>query len=280
MRKFLKICTFVLIFMFLFSACEVKRGSLTVAILKVLDFDADTVFHVDSTPMEASPSYSLWWKDDATITVLAGTYYVGGKYLKLLGDTDWSWDLDTGTEQTSTWYYLYTYDNSGTPDHVASATPPTKRYNTGLSGSTYDVNQYLGAFYNNSSGHIDAFYMTGNKFVYTFEEGSDSHTGDANWTQIGLEVPASAIFATIKFYCIAGGVEYRDRVYYSIDGGTSTYMTQTCRHTDETANDVSDLSGDMVFDTPMPTAGAGWIKTDDNGFTVYVKTLGWIDKWL
>jgi hypothetical protein len=76
--------------------------------------------------------------------------------------------LDTGSEASSTWYYLYAVPDAtnGGFTVVASDNPPPS-INVGPTG--YTVYKYLGAFYNKSDSNIRQFIQSGKEFRYTGE---------------------------------------------------------------------------------------------------------------
>lgn len=72
--------------------------------------------------------------------------------------------LDTGTEASNTWYYLYLVPSTGSPTTLAvrgSTTSPTVGAPTGYTNYTY-----IGAVRNNSSSDLVVFFNTYNRFDY------------------------------------------------------------------------------------------------------------------
>ena len=164
--------------------------------------------HYEDPPiaMYDAPKVAMVWKDAATITLQAGIYFVNQRALSLAVDTDWSWTMDDGGagDVASTWYYLYVYDNSGTPAFVASATAPTAKFNTGLSGATYDTNTYLGAFYNDAGQDIVSFAHIGGVFYLsgaTTGAFQVTHTGNTNITAKTINVPPTAVMYKARLTC-------------------------------------------------------------------------------
>jgi hypothetical protein len=212
-----------------------------------------------------SPSVTMVWKDSAKITVQAGDYYCGNAWLNLATDMDWAWTLDTGSSEASTWYYLYLANVAGTATPVSSKTAPTALINTSLSGTTYDVNIYLGAFYTDSGKYILRFCHCGNRFLWLTEAPGLSHTGDTNFTSKTALIPTTAIIA---LGWLSGNTAL---VQVNIsDNGTNT-----------TKHVLASAYGTQVWvEQGITTPQTLYLKTNDATKYVYFYQGGWIDKWL
>jgi hypothetical protein len=216
------------------------------------------VFHIQ-------PSVTMVWKDVATITIQKGDYYCGDAWLNLAQDTDWSWVLDTGVETISTWYYLYAYNDSGRVGIIVSATAPTSRLNTVLSGTTYNYNVYLGAFYNNNVGDIFAFNHCGDKFLFTVARNTQT-TNNAAYQAKPILVPATTNLAIVKLrHITAAG--------YSVLSADGIFEYGVVY--EATAGD----STSVQYIVPIVTTATMYIKIITGG-VAQLETFGWIDKFL
>ena len=225
---------------------------------------------------QISPPVSLVWKDAATITVQAGKYYVGGKVynqaasqdITLAGAGAPDYGLDTGSEANSTWYYIYAvdYQDTGTLGYVYSTTAPTARFDTDLSGTDYDTNTYLGPVYNDSSGDFERFTHCGNQFkLHDHTDYYITHTGDTNYSEETLTVPATALM-------VGGDI--------SIIGGTAV-VTLSADGTNAVANNNSaGVTDPLTVVVPIITAQKMYISTTNASYTAVFYTNYWVDKWL
>lgn len=227
----------------------------------------------ENAGIPASPSISMVWKDAATITLQAGIYRIGGSLHELAANTDWSWTLDTGVEAVSTWYYLYLADVSGTPTPVASVTPPTSRFDTDLSGTDYDTNIYLGAFYNNSGGNIEEFYQTKNRFSYITGKAEVNHN-TTTWTIKTVQVPVTASFAVLEALAPSNTADTRyGRI--GIDGANTYAIIFSGM-----INAAYAIRHHIII--PIKTAQSIYMKIADTDAADSIRayTLGWIDRYL
>jgi len=105
----------------------------------------------------------LEYKSTSEIYVNKGVVEIAGYIGVISSQTTLTWShLDTGSEASSTWYYVYALQpgsNGSTPAFKISATAPGSPASTGgryhPSHSTW---RYLGSFYNNSSSDIREAY--------------------------------------------------------------------------------------------------------------------------
>ena len=249
-------------------------GSGTVAgtdtILEAIQKLDGNIADISSAAFHETPSVTMVWKDVDTITVKAGYYFCGDTWIELAADTDWSWTLDTGARGGSAWYYLYAYKNGAAVGLVASLTAPTGKYNTDLSGSTYDSNVYLGAFYDSDppvgDNSIVKFVMTGNKFLHNETTSSVTHTGSSSFTEKALFIPLSASMACGRMetsetgytaYASGDGIGY---IGYIGTAGVNVYV-EVPTHVASTSNYI-------------------YLKISNSTKTVSWVTEGWVDKWI
>lgn len=218
---------------------------------------------------QASPIVSLVWKDAATVTVQAGNYFIGGKIYTLSSGLDWTWaasgqnrGLDTGTETSSEWYFLYGVVYGGSFGIIASLAYPTARFNTNLSGSSYDTNVYLGAVYNNSGSDLRWFRHSGNKFYYNVIVNEDSCTATSYTSFTCSSVPNSAA-------SLIGHLSLDDDTYEGAISADGTNLWAAAR-------DESDLHIEM----PFYSGRSFYMLVTNVAATVTLYVKGWVDKWL
>lgn len=93
------------------------------------------------------------WVSGTALTVTSGAAYIPGssKVLRVTSDI-----AKTGLSlSASTWYHVYLYDNSGTPDVEIVATAPAAAYNGTARSKTGDASRrYVGSALTNSSGAL------------------------------------------------------------------------------------------------------------------------------
>lgn len=240
---------------------------------------------LEARPWRPTGDTGTWmvYKDANTYTVKAGYYLVGDTVYQLVADLDWTWSasgqnrgMDDGGagNAASTFYYLYGIVYSAAFGVVASATAPTARFDTNLSGSSYDTNVYLGAVYNDASQNLLSVGQLGNLFsVNTLTEvGSTTST---SYTAKTLLCPMSANItrSMLRIYSSTNGANGEG--LYSVDGTTGTVSTGLMYMSSATAR-----SQVVMFDSTIPTARTGWIKTTDANCTAYLYQYGWFDKFL
>lgn len=218
---------------------------------------------------------SMAYASASTITIKAGRYFLNNKVYVLSGDLTWAWvasgqngGLDTGAEASSTFYYMYGTLIGGAFGAVASTTAPTAQYDTNLSGTSFDTNVYLGAFYNNSASDIVKFIQCGAQFYYDQPQGAVSTTSTVYQSKT-MQVPTTANVLHLGGQQ-TGNANGND-IIYSVDG----------------TNEWSRITGNSAgirnygnFSIPLFTAQTIYMKVDSNADTNSSWALGWIDKWL
>lgn len=97
------------------------------------------------------------WVSGTALTVTSGAAYIpgSGKVLRATSDI-----AKTGLSlSASTWYHVYLYDNSGTPDVEIVTTAPATAYNGTARAKTGDTSRrYVGSIKTDSGGNIFSFY--------------------------------------------------------------------------------------------------------------------------
>lgn len=147
--------------------------------------------------------------------------------------------LDTGTEASSTWYYMYAVPKSGDDSQFsvrASITSPI----TGPTGYTNFV--YLGAFRNNSSSDIVKFYQSKNEFSFAAQQNvqdQSNPSSEASPVEVDLSsfVPATASSVSVfaKGYTPGGYCEIRWWAYP--DSAGTPFKTWWCNTGDTNVNE-------------------------------------------
>lgn len=232
-------------------------------------------------PTYGAPVVHMEWKDINTITVKAGRYFVDGGWYELESDLDWTWSaggqnfgVDTGGGEANGWWYLYMFLYGDRPAVVASQIPPTGAYDTDLSGTTYDKNLYLGAYYNDV-GSIREFYQSGREFFYS--KAQDSVTTTSNTFQaktIGVPVSADQVLGLIHLQTSGGSPA--GNAFYSPNGVGADVYVGPRNSEDSTAGHYSQ------FYAPIVTPQTGYIRNGTNSGlnTAQMWTLGWKDKFV
>lgn len=205
-------------------------------------------------------------------------------------------NLDTGTEQSDVWYYLYLIPDVSDDDFL-SVVGSLNSPETGPTGSIYF--KYIGSVRNNSSGNFLRFYQNGSIFNYANKIEPDESRGlissnfydPAVLLDISDVVPKTSSISLLNFYLSKDESAF-DHVYGElfIDG----YVDQV------TTNDPSNqafeyvLSGQSSYSyeqknvqLPVPTSnkqigyriyksiGSSVVPSDHGVFV-----LGWMDGYL
>ncbi|NIT77395.1 MAG: hypothetical protein GWN58_23575 [Anaerolineae bacterium] len=137
--------------------------------------------------------------------------------------------LDTGSEASSTWYYVYAVptSTSGVFDVTASATDPDSGGPTG-----FDAWRYLGSFYNNSSGNIRPFFQSGSWFEQDVDD-DDLVVLDANPDQVttwtSLDISAAAPPTVYSAVQVGGWIDSDSSQVLGVfvEAATPTYNPST-----------------------------------------------------
>jgi len=185
--------------------------------------------------------------------------------------------LDEGTEQASTWYYMYLVPTTGLDDLLtvrASDNPP----DTGPTG--YSNFKYLGAFYNDSSADIVNFrQVSGDRFEYIGRFNINSSTTITGPYAIDCSATIP-ITANLGFFAVGAhqfGTGYNSVVLYTSEGGSSSGLTRINVAVNECNADVCGSipmdSDQQIFRTN--TSNDGGVL---GGGSVYV--MGWADAYL
>jgi hypothetical protein len=191
--------------------------------------------------------------------------------------------LDTGTEASSTWYYLYMVPKSGADDflHVRGSVsaPPT--------GPTGYTNwRYIGAVRNDGSSNVLNFEHTGSVFEYATNTQPVPFTGagsaDVSLQTLALvtHIPATAQQAHLGAYV---QVNSAGAMYFFVDGladittSTTRWNTSHARLGGNAATEVDHLNA--MVPTPDATKQVGYFRE-----TAYsecrIDCFGWLDGYL
>jgi len=202
----------------------------TNTVLKIYDGSAWRDYAHDGFRDGCRPEY----KGDADIYIGTGSIEITNLIIEVSSKITVTWsDLDTGSEATSTWYYLY-LDTSGSA-HI-SATAPTSRYHG--SHSTW---RCVGSFYNNASGNIAKFYYHNDGWTQwdavSFGNAVNAATPSDSWTEADCSslVPSTATRADINY-----------RVYKPSSGGVVAAVRK--EGSSSTGNEILDISGQGTYD--------------------------------
>jgi hypothetical protein len=214
-----------------------------------------------------------WWKSPTgtiqntsgtRITFPAGYYPVGGKIYYAANTIGWStqrgggsvltqkWSnrgfsfatgavaLGTGWRKSSSWIYLYATTYGGSLAFVGAGTVPTSKYDTGLTGPSWDTNAYVGCAYLNSSSNIVNFNKTANHTLVqnniTFYSRNLRTSTNSRYLPIYIIKPQTADHVNISV---------KDE---TVTTGTTMYMS------------TGSISGEDQFITDNVGVGAGKLK--------------------
>ena len=189
--------------------------------------------------------------------------------------------LDTGTEASSTWYYLYAVPKSTDDSQLsvrASVTAPA----TGPTG--YTNFKYLGAFRNDGSSNIIKFYQIGSTFETAvpqgtgFTEAGPADTVAQTYTLTDY-IPATAIMVDIHFYFQASGAGTMFGFSYGDQDVTSaTTMWNTAKLRASAPFFSSGQSARGFIPTTEATKRITYFR--DAYAQSRIDTQGWIDRYL
>lgn len=255
-------------------------GALTVggaaALNGAVTLSSDVTYGLAPISAYTSPTVSLVWTSTTVITMQTGRYFIGGKVWTLGSTIGWTWvasgqngGLDTGSEASSTWYYLYAVLIGGAVGIVASATAPTAKFNTNLSGTDYDTNTYLGAFFNNSSSDISSFVHNGGTFKLTdtgVQVGPFAHT---SFTAKTISVPTTANFAHMRLDIAPASA-----------GNSLTVSSDNVSTTNIIFGQAAGIENRLEQLIPIVTAQTLYVRVSNGSDQGFLWPMGWMDKWL
>jgi hypothetical protein len=103
----------------------------------------------------------------------------------------------------STWYYVYVYDNAGSPTIECNTTvpDPLTGYRTKGGGSPDASRLYVGCFRTDASAHIVPFQMIGGRYVYQWS----GLSGNTYWRSLNA---GSAVVSTVVGLKDSGGAAF------------------------------------------------------------------------
>lgn len=166
--------------------------------------------------------------------------------------------IDTGSEASSTWYYMYLIHNTSNGYTYGilstSASSPTLP-----SGYTHYL--YFGAIYNDGSSNLEYTTYAGNIAIRQRETEDLSGGTSTSYSAVTLHVPPHIRLAHIEFN--AAGNDYND-IYLSYNG------THDFLHMDS-SNGSENYSGFV----PLTSSRQIYYKTQ--GGSTYLRTVGWLD---
>lgn len=178
----------------IFSAVRYKGGYIQPDNFPILEYSSASQINVKSAPgassvLQAILNDGIRYRATSPLTVDLTVSGLGG--------------LDTGSEASSTWYYIYLVPSatSGVFSVVASITDPASGGPTG-----YDIYRYIGTIRNDSSSNILEFYQKGDRFFLAQQQLPAAFPGTSSWISswtnysIADVVPLTADFAYCQQY--------------------------------------------------------------------------------
>jgi hypothetical protein len=184
--------------------------------------------------------------------------------------------LDTGTEASDAWYYLYLVPKSGNDDLLTvrgSANPPY----TGPSG--YSAYRYLGAV-RNDTGDIRKFYQSEKDFRYlvNLRPVNGSASADGSPVQLSLDtyVPKTSALARMMVYFQGNNASGEFKVWVTGEQGTSNNW-----HLNALNPKIDYTGANIIDDIPVPgdTKEVYYQRTGNANFSI-IKINGWTDGYL
>jgi len=202
------------------------------------------------------------------VTLSDGQKYTAASPLSVSLAASGRGGLDTGSEASSTWYYIYAVPPAtsvGSFACVASASPPS----TGPTGFTGW--KYLGAVRNDSSSNLIKFFQIGNVFQYqlgyTFGPVQQSQTMDA-WVDLDVSgaIPATATQMQMcsTFWVTANWTE----IIYAVAGQTVACYYAKCG----APSGTNQRTGS--FDVPI----VGGVRTVREYLTSHSAVFEWLER--
>ena len=149
-----------------------------------------------------------------TVKMNDGNFYDGdaSELTFSFGNANGNLGLDTGSEASDTWYYLYAIPNGSTFSIIASTRSPLDGTPGPVGHSTY---KYVGSFYNNSTSVITEFTHTGeNKILFrsiqwywNLEDDTDTENNTAiDAFHTSPHIPKTSLMATVTIRIDKQGV--------------------------------------------------------------------------
>ena len=162
--------------------------------------------------------------------------------------------LDTGSEATSTWYYIWAIcnDDGSSEAGLLSTSSSSPTLPTG-----YTKKRLIGAVYNDSSGDFRNFLQIGKTVYYNSRYTVVSTCSASSWTAVDVSayVPSVSRVAIFSVYWIYASSS--TTLYMGFDG-SSTYMTMNG------GNDTHRSWNDACFKMPVDSSRQFYYK--NNGY--------------
>lgn len=183
--------------------------------------------------------------------------------------------LDTGTEATSTWYYLWVIYNpvTGTTAGLmsTSATAPTLP-------SGYTFKALVGAVYNDSASDFDTVYQADRRVWLQGVKAMNDTTGQTSYGSLSLAAIVPPIARTV--YGV-GGATSGNNVSMAVAADASGTGEQMCHGSNVTAFGADagapglvDFTGGGSFHVPLKTAQTLYWKTHNTTASAYGMVIG------
>ena len=177
--------------------------------------------------------------------------------------------LDTGSEASSTWYYVWVIYNGTTVASLlsTSATAPTMP-----SGYTYKAR--VGSVRNDASSNFVGFYQVGKTTYYDSYISTLSAGSATTFTSVSLstQVPSIATTVTVLLYCTGDATSnITSTCYAGYDGTNETHYT-VARYS-STGPDYSRDSSVSTF--PLKTAQTIYYYVGSTYLDLYMYVIGY-----
>jgi hypothetical protein len=250
------------------QAIQFRGGYITPENVPILKYNSVSTIDVVAAPGA-----------DAQLRVMLtdGSRYISNAALTVNLTVSGRGGLDTGSEASSTWYYVYAVPatTSGQLAVVASVTAPGSGGPTGFSAW-----KYLGAIRNDGSSNIVKFYQAGNEFVWSGTPATpfyDNTGTDASAVLMDLatEVPQSASRYLLNSI-LYGAASASWHSYYVSTGSGAEALT----FLDQYVSGANDASASVTF-FPLPNERKLYRKRSGSiSQHLTMQSLGWTDGWL
>jgi len=109
----------------------------------------------------------MTWNSATSLTVTTGAAYIEG--LGRVLEASSAITKSSLSLSANTWYHLYLYDNSGTPDIEISTTNPVLYSGTAASKTGDNTRRYVGSVRTDGSGNILQFLHDNNAITYLYD---------------------------------------------------------------------------------------------------------------
>lgn len=201
----------------------------------------------------------MQWVSGSQLTVTSGDAYIPS--LSAIFQSSSSITKSSLSLSADSWYHVYFFSNSGTPDVEIVTTSPSAAYNGTARTKTGDSSKrYIGSVLTDSSGLVYRFAQNGNNIDYVVNLTTPFRVLSGGMAQVRTNISLSGVIPVTSTYVVANTINNTNiQVFIDIPeiGNSGAVSRYTCLSNQRTPILAAVASRTLQYLYAAPPTGAG-----------------------